>query len=206
MGRIDHVNAAVIDEVENILVGNRDINSEENGNGNDVTVDVEDVSFIDLTEEPVGSLVRMIRQDSLEIAIARSARRLRRNLTRSPILGGMLQHFQNFRRVNQSPSVMNMTVDLTESADETKEIADESLNESNVFNDDSSYNGGGLVIQCPVCLLSLQTLKRRGCSIVSTLCGHLFCSKCLPLSLRNNGRCPTCRKLLGMTGYHQVFI
>merc|ERR1712083_1203307 len=106
----------------------------------------------------------------------------------------MLQHFQNFQRVNQVPSAMDTTVDLTESADESEETNDKSKCE------------GSLSIQCPVCLRSLQSLKRRGYGIVSTMCGHLFCSKCLPQSLRGNGRCPTCRKLLGMTGYHQVFI
>ena len=96
-------------------------------------------------------------------------------------------------------------MDLTDSADESKESVDESLNESEVMND-KSESEDGLSIQCPVCLRSLQSLKRRGYGIVSTMCGHLFCSKCLPQSLRGNGRCPTCRKLLGMTGYHQVFI
>ena len=96
-------------------------------------------------------------------------------------------------------------MDLTDSADESKESVDESLNESEVMND-KSESEDGLSIQCPVCLRSLQSLKRRGYGIVSTMCGHLFCSKCLPQSLRSNGRCPTCRKLLGMTGYHQVFI
>ena len=117
----------------------------------------------------------------------------------------MLLPFQKFERVHQFASAMDITVDLTESADECNESVDESLNENEVTNDNSN-NEGGLSLQCPVCLRSLQTLKRRGCGIVSTMCGHLFCCKCLPQSLRNNGRCPTCRKLLGMTGYHRVFI
>merc|ERR1711976_1060790 len=117
----------------------------------------------------------------------------------------MLLHFRNSERVHQFPSAMDTTVDLTESADEFNESVDESHNENEVTNDKSTSEGG-LSLQCPVCLRSLQTLKRRGCGIVSTMCGHLFCCKCLPQSLRNNGRCPTCRKLLGMTGFHQVFI
>lgn len=194
IGRTNNVNAGEIEEVENNLVVNHD-------NGI--------VSFIDLTRDPLVSPVRLNRHDSLpplEIPSPRT-QGLPRNSTSTPVvslsLGGMIQHF---RRVQQIPSAMITTVDLTESADESKESICEFVNDNEVMNDNSNSEGGGLVIECPVCLHSLQTLKRRGSSIMSTMCGHLFCSRCLPLSLRNNGRCPTCRKLLGMTGYHQVFI
>ena len=57
---------------------------------------------------------------------------------------------QNFRRDHQVPSVMNMTVDLTDSADESKESIDESLSDKEGM-DDNSRLDENLVIKCPVC-------------------------------------------------------
>ena len=199
-----------VDEVENHQVeeGNRNHDVELIGNGNDMTDAAEEVSFIDLTEDTALSPVRVNREDS-PFPGTPGHRRL---MARSPAMvfndvEERLLHFQNFVRVHQFASAMDTTVDLTESPDECNESVDESLNlNENEVTNDNSKSEGGLSLQCPVCLRSLQTLKRRGCGIVSTMCGHLFCCKCLPQSLRNDGRCPTCRKLLGMTGYHQVFI
>lgn len=70
----------------------------------------------------------------------------------------------------------------------------------------SPGGGGGISVQCPVCLESLKSIKKSGCSMVSTVCGHIFCSRCLPASLRASGRCPSCRRRVGPTEYHKIFI
>jgi len=70
----------------------------------------------------------------------------------------------------------------------------------------SPGGGGGISVQCPVCLESLKSIKKSGSSLVSTVCGHIFCSRCLPASLRASGRCPTCRRRVGPTEYHKIFI
>uniref|UniRef100_A0A2A4K622 RING-type domain-containing protein n=1 Tax=Heliothis virescens TaxID=7102 RepID=A0A2A4K622_HELVI len=57
---------------------------------------------------------------------------------------------------------------------------------------------------CPICL---DPLTSKG--IASTICGHVFCLKCIQASIRSSGKkCPTCRKVLKGPGggYHQLFI
>uniref|UniRef100_A0A8D0EL57 Ring finger protein 4 n=1 Tax=Strix occidentalis caurina TaxID=311401 RepID=A0A8D0EL57_STROC len=53
-----------------------------------------------------------------------------------------------------------------------------------------------------VCLMIVQS----GRLIVSTKCGHVFCSQCLRDSLRNANSCPTCRKKLTHRQYHPIYI
>lgn len=102
------------------------------------------------------------------------------------------------------PPVM---VDLTDSP--------ANIQEQDIMNDNptqeldtsaSPGGGGGISVQCPVCLESLKSIKKSGCSMVSTVCGHIFCSRCLPASLRASGRCPSCRRRVGPTEYHKIFI
>jgi len=71
---------------------------------------------------------------------------------------------------------------------------------------DTTSSPGNLSLQCPVCLDSLKSIKRTGRGMMSTVCGHIFCSKCLPASIKANGRCPTCRKVLAKKDYHKIFI
>lgn len=55
---------------------------------------------------------------------------------------------------------------------------------------------------CPICMDNLSDN-----AIASTLCGHIFCMKCIKTAIRANGkRCPTCRKGLKGVGYHQLFL
>merc|ERR1712098_846083 len=164
---------------------------------NDTTVEAE-VSVIDLTGEPSESPNRINRQHSLppldipSLRLRALAPVIRRNLVRSraTFFHDVWEMLQNLRRDHEVPSVMNVTVDLTDSADESIESIDESLSDKEEMEDNSRLDEN-LVIKCPVCLRNLQILKRRGCSIMSTICGHIFCGKCLPLSLKSNGRCPS---------------
>jgi len=60
---------------------------------------------------------------------------------------------------------------------------------------------------CPICLESVAGVKRTGASMVSTVCGHIFCSACLPNSIKVSGGCPTCRRPLSINlGWHKIFI
>jgi len=47
-------------------------------------------------------------------------------------------------------------------------------------------------LQCPVCLDLLRVLPEWK-EVVTTPCGHLFCSTCLATALRSVWQCPTCR-------------
>uniref|UniRef100_A0A8C5LSD8 Ring finger protein 4 n=1 Tax=Leptobrachium leishanense TaxID=445787 RepID=A0A8C5LSD8_9ANUR len=42
--------------------------------------------------------------------------------------------------------------------------------------------------------------------IVSTKCGHIFCSQCIRDSLKSVSSCPTCRKKLTPKQYHPIYI
>ena len=67
---------------------------------------------------------------------------------------------------------------------------------------------GNNLMQCPVCLDSLKIIKRRrtGRGMMTTLCGHIFCSRCLPASVRASGTCPTCRRVMSNKDYHKIYV
>ncbi|XP_068182465.1 E3 ubiquitin-protein ligase RNF4 [Antennarius striatus] len=61
-------------------------------------------------------------------------------------------------------------------------------------------------ISCPVCLDSYSEIVESGRLVVSTKCGHVFCSQCLRDSLASSHTCPTCRKRLTHRQYHPLYI
>lgn len=68
-------------------------------------------------------------------------------------------------------------------------------------------SSAGISIRCPVCLDGFPRITSTGRSLMSTVCGHIFCSRCLPVCIRTNGRCPTCRNVLFLPyDLHPIFI
>lgn len=61
-------------------------------------------------------------------------------------------------------------------------------------------------ISCPVCLDSYSEIVESGRLVVSTKCGHVFCSQCLRDSLTSSHTCPTCRKKLTHRQYHPLYV
>ncbi|XP_038600990.1 E3 ubiquitin-protein ligase RNF4 isoform X3 [Tachyglossus aculeatus] len=61
-------------------------------------------------------------------------------------------------------------------------------------------------VSCPICMDGYSEIVQSGRLIVSTKCGHVFCSQCLRDSLRNASSCPTCRKKLNHKQYHPIYI
>ncbi|XP_053099376.1 E3 ubiquitin-protein ligase RNF4-like [Hemicordylus capensis] len=61
-------------------------------------------------------------------------------------------------------------------------------------------------VSCPICMDGYSEIVQSGRLIVSTKCGHVFCSQCLCDALRNASSCPTCRKKLGYKQYHPIYI
>jgi len=59
---------------------------------------------------------------------------------------------------------------------------------------------------CPVCLDSYAGVMEKGNRVLSTRCGHIFCSFCLPRSLATSDRCPTCRHKVGPMDYHPIYL
>jgi len=61
-------------------------------------------------------------------------------------------------------------------------------------------------IQCPICFESYPNLLENGLHLVSSKCGHIFCSNCLPQSLMIRKICPTCRMKLTSEDYHPLYL
>lgn len=61
-------------------------------------------------------------------------------------------------------------------------------------------------VSCPVCMDAYGEIIESGRLVVSTKCGHLFCSQCLRDSLTRSHTCPTCRKKLTHKQYHPIYI
>uniref|UniRef100_A0A6Q2YLS3 E3 ubiquitin-protein ligase RNF4 n=1 Tax=Esox lucius TaxID=8010 RepID=A0A6Q2YLS3_ESOLU len=61
-------------------------------------------------------------------------------------------------------------------------------------------------VSCPVCMDAYAEIVESGRLVVSTKCGHLFCSQCLRDSLSRSHTCPTCRKKLTHKQYHPIYI
>ncbi|XP_073430568.1 E3 ubiquitin-protein ligase RNF4 [Dendrobates tinctorius] len=61
-------------------------------------------------------------------------------------------------------------------------------------------------VTCPICMDGYSEIVQNGRLIVSTKCGHIFCSQCLRDSLKNIAKCPTCRQKLTPKQYHPIYI
>ncbi|XP_042593679.1 E3 ubiquitin-protein ligase RNF4-like [Cyprinus carpio] len=61
-------------------------------------------------------------------------------------------------------------------------------------------------VSCPVCMDAYSEIIESGRLMVSTKCGHLFCSQCIRDSLNRAHSCPTCRKKLTHKQYHPIYI
>ncbi|NXM22306.1 RNF4 ligase, partial [Ploceus nigricollis] len=70
----------------------------------------------------------------------------------------------------------------------------------------SSSAQQGVVIRCPICMEFYSEILQSGRLIMATMCGHVFCSECLPVALETVGLCPTCRVELTPDLYHPIYI
>ncbi|NXR36660.1 RNF4 ligase, partial [Zosterops hypoxanthus] len=61
-------------------------------------------------------------------------------------------------------------------------------------------------VRCPICMDFYPQIVQSGRLILSTLCGHVFCSQCLPFALQSASFCPTCRTDLTPGQYHPIYI
>eukprot|EP00092_Neocalanus_flemingeri_P041271 GFUD01044941.1.p1 GENE.GFUD01044941.1~~GFUD01044941.1.p1 ORF type:complete len:173 (-),score=49.93 GFUD01044941.1:185-682(-) len=134
----------------------------------------------------------------------------------------VIYHPQDLPVTPQAQSDLNLTIDLTGSPDtphpvprpDTPHQVPRPNTVANSRNHISSLcsttnapsSPAPQSIQCPVCLVSLSSIRRNGYHLLSTTCGHVFCSHCLPECIRLNSQCPTCRKRLARGDYHQLFL
>jgi len=103
---------------------------------------------------------------------------------------------------------LNTTIDLTDSpvrSSTTLSLPSSSpVRQPSLNNNPSPPSAASL--KCPVCLESFSSIRKRGSRLVSTLCGHVFCGKCLPACVRTSGLCPTCRKSIGYKDFHPLYL
>jgi len=110
------------------------------------------------------------------------------------------------RRDGLNSSSNHLTiVDLTDSPNSSGHLKGRKDDASGSIEAVQDRNGR-IGIHCPICLESASEFDNLKVFLVSTKCGHLFCSRCLPISIRTSGCCPTCRQRLFIMDYHRIFL
>ncbi|XP_050183316.1 E3 ubiquitin-protein ligase RNF4-like [Myiozetetes cayanensis] len=61
-------------------------------------------------------------------------------------------------------------------------------------------------IWCPICMDFYSQILRSERLLLSTLCGHIFCSRCLPVAIEIIRACPTCSRELTHREYHPIYM
>ncbi|XP_074643085.1 E3 ubiquitin-protein ligase RNF4-like isoform X2 [Tubulanus polymorphus] len=64
----------------------------------------------------------------------------------------------------------------------------------------------GRAVSCPVCLDNYRQIRASKRTLMSTVCGHVFCSECINGAINIQRRCPTCRKKLNKKQIHPLFL
>lgn len=54
------------------------------------------------------------------------------------------------------------------------------------------------VVKCPICLEAAENMS-------STPCGHVFCEPCLSAALKNQKKCPKCRRSVAARQVHRIY-
>uniref|UniRef100_A0A6J0V7B7 E3 ubiquitin-protein ligase RNF4 isoform X1 n=2 Tax=Pogona vitticeps TaxID=103695 RepID=A0A6J0V7B7_9SAUR len=109
-------------------------------------------------------------------------------------------------RSQQPPESCVLSSDDDESRDNDVVLTSTLPRELELLEDRISSTRRSGTVSCPICMDGYSEIVQSGRLIVSTKCGHVFCSQCLRDSLRNANSCPTCRKKLGYKQYHPIYI
>ncbi|KAG6935883.1 ring finger protein 4 [Chelydra serpentina] len=146
---------------------------------------------VDLTcesSEPV--VVDLTHNDSVVVIVENQ--RQRRNL--------------GLRSQRQSDSCVLSSDDEDESRDNDVYVTNKVSGDLETLEDETASSRPSGTVSCPICMDGYSEIVQSGRLIVSTKCGHVFCSQCLRDSLRNANSCPTCRKKLNHKQYHPIYI
>ncbi|XP_032542447.1 E3 ubiquitin-protein ligase RNF4-like [Chiroxiphia lanceolata] len=76
--------------------------------------------------------------------------------------------------------------------------------EDEAIDDDVAWPAG--TIRCPICMDFYSEILQSERLFLSTQCGHVFCSQCLPVALETANTCPICRTELTHEQYHSIYI
>uniref|UniRef100_A0A8C0GB19 E3 ubiquitin-protein ligase RNF4 n=1 Tax=Chelonoidis abingdonii TaxID=106734 RepID=A0A8C0GB19_CHEAB len=118
------------------------------------------------------------------------------------------QHQRNLglRSQQQSDSCVLSSDDEDESRDNDVYVTNKVSGDLGTLEDETASSRPSGTVSCPICMDGYSEIIQSGRLIVSTKCGHVFCSQCLRDSLRNANSCPTCRKKLNHKQYHPIYI
>ncbi|NWY99810.1 RNF4 ligase, partial [Loxia curvirostra] len=110
------------------------------------------------------------------------------------------------REAENSPEIR--TTDIEEEPRANEYVTDEeSLQSLHVLSSSVSASAQqGVVIRCPICMEFYSEILQHGQQLVVTLCGHVFCSRCLPVALETAHMCPTCRVEQYPEEYINIFL
>jgi len=68
-------------------------------------------------------------------------------------------------------------------------------------------SSSNLTLLCPVCLDSFEMIKAEGQrQLISTKCGHVFCSSCIDDIMRKHKCCPSCRTAIRKPSLRAIFL
>ncbi|KFR03915.1 E3 ubiquitin-protein ligase RNF4, partial [Nipponia nippon] len=110
------------------------------------------------------------------------------------------------RSQRQSDSCVLSSDDEDETRDNDVYVTDKVSRELGPLEDDTASSKPSGTVSCPICMDGYSEIVQSGRLIVSTTCGHVFCSQCLRDSLRNAKSCPACRKKLTHRQCHPIYI
>lgn len=166
---------------------NRAANSSRPSDGDPAAPPTETIDVMDNTEDSVEEVVDLTCEGS-EAAVV--------DLTNN----------DSVLLVDEGPQSRNVTA-VVVSSDEDEDVPPVHLGDkvSSLTSSSSSRSTPG-TISCPVCLDSYSEIVESGRLVVSTRCGHVFCSQCLRDALASSHTCPTCRKRLTHRQYHPLYV
>ncbi|CAM5150662.1 unnamed protein product [Natator depressus] len=110
------------------------------------------------------------------------------------------------RSQRQSDSCVLSSDDEDDSRDNDVYVTNKVSGDLETLEDETASSRPSGTVSCPICMDGYSEIVQSGRLIVSTKCGHVFCSQCLRDSLRNANSCPTCRKKLNHKQYHPIYI
>lgn len=62
------------------------------------------------------------------------------------------------------------------------------------------------IINCPVCMETVQQFEKDGRHVMVTHCGHIFCNECIKKAVKTQQKCPNCRKPVKWNNCHPLFL
>ncbi|GIY34636.1 hypothetical protein CDAR_384741 [Caerostris darwini] len=80
-------------------------------------------------------------------------------------------------------------------------LSEASRNEPSTSKEDKTSS-----IACGICFDTCDEILSSSKTLMSTVCGHIFCDSCLKICFRTKKACPRCRRKLTVKQVHPIFL